>query len=305
MLKMAVNIAVFGAFVLMVAVLGFFLWQTLFATEENSKAEGQPKITYSEKQTGNENPLGTSAVPSVANPGDKAIVRYTKWLAIFTLFLVLATIGLFVSGERAVRVANRSAKAAQKSAEIAERALIAGQRAFISAVLMGIAAKNVETDQVVQWNFTTTWNNAGTTPTRDMRNHISVKMFDGPLPNDWDFPDLWTKNVTSKTPTLLTGPAKGAVQGQTVGAFTVDQIREVINGKKTLYMWGWASYNDVFPSTPRHVTRFAVQIFAGGNPTDPNRMTFNFSYLDRYNCSDGECEGQGRLADWKARDLVE
>jgi hypothetical protein len=233
------------------------------------------------------------------------VAFFTAVLAGSTILLFVIAIGQLWFLSYANKTGEKAAKAAQQSAEIGERALIAGQRPFISAVLTGIAAKNVETDQIVQWNFTTTWTNAGTTPTRDMRNHISVKMFDGPLPDDWDFPDLWTKNSTSRTPTLLTGPARGTVQGQTVGAFTVDQIREVINRRKTLYMWGWAAYNDVFPKTARHITRFAVQIFAGGDPTDPNRMTFNFSYLDRYNCSDGECEGQSRSADWKARDLVE
>lgn len=80
----AINISVFGAFVLMVAVLGFFLWQTLFASEEyrDSKPEAEP--AYEQQESGSKNPLGAGSAPSTKENTDKAIVRYTKWLAIFT-----------------------------------------------------------------------------------------------------------------------------------------------------------------------------------------------------------------------------
>src|ERR1700733_1965537 len=116
MLKMAVNIAVFGAFVLIVAVLGFFLWQTLFATEEYSNGQLKTEPAYSEQQSGGNNPSGTSSSPSSTKSTDEAIADYTKWLAIFTMFLVLATIGLFISGERSVQVARLNALAAKNAA---------------------------------------------------------------------------------------------------------------------------------------------------------------------------------------------
>lgn len=102
---MAINLAIFGAFVIIVAVLGFFLWQTLFASEENGNGHKEPEPTYSEQRSGGEHALRSSPTPSRSNRTEEAIAEYTKWLAIFTLFLVLATIALFVSGERNVRVA--------------------------------------------------------------------------------------------------------------------------------------------------------------------------------------------------------
>ena len=131
MLKTAVNVAVFGAFLLMTLVFGFFLWQTLFATEENGESETQSKPAYSEHQVRNESVLGGRSAPSRSNSTEEAVAEYTKWLAIFTLFLVIATVGLFVSGERNIKVADRSAKAAKQSADAAKNALIAGQRARI------------------------------------------------------------------------------------------------------------------------------------------------------------------------------
>jgi hypothetical protein len=70
-------------------------------------------------------------------------------------------------------------------------------------------------------------------------------------------------------------------------------------------MWGWATHNDVFPQTPIHVTRFAVQIVAGGDPTDKDKMSFSFRFIHNYNCSDDECEHQGYPAWWKPREISE
>jgi hypothetical protein len=75
-------------------------------------------------------------------------------------------------------------------------------------------------------------------------------------------------------------------------------------GKGILYIWGWATYNDVFPGTAKHVTRFAVRLLIGGNPLDSVRCTFTFVPLPRYNCSDEECDRQGYPADWKPRQIT-
>lgn len=120
---MAINIALFGAFLLIVAVLGFFLWQTLFASKEYGDGQEKSEPAYSEQQTSGENSVRSGATPSSSKKTDDAIAEYTKWLAIFTLFLVLATIGLFISGERNVEVARESANAARRSAEAAKNAV--------------------------------------------------------------------------------------------------------------------------------------------------------------------------------------
>jgi hypothetical protein len=129
---MGVNIAVFGAFVLMVAVLGFFLWQTLFVFEKHSNTQPEAKPSYSDQRAGDENSGRVSPAPSRGNATDEAIAEYTKWLAIFTLFLVLATVGLFISGERNVEVARQAANAARQSADLASEALIANTRAWLA-----------------------------------------------------------------------------------------------------------------------------------------------------------------------------
>jgi hypothetical protein len=233
------------------------------------------------------------------------VAFFTLWLVIFTAVLSgvsVIQLKLLVRGET---VAEKSANAANKSAEIAERALIAGQRAFVSVSFEPSGNQDLETGKITFWNFTPIWYNAGDTPTRNMQNHISSKTFDGPLSSEWDFPDLLaaTAPPEDRLPTPIGAAPKGAVRGQTVGGISIDHMREIIAETKQLYMWGWASYNDVFPRTPMHVTRFAVQILVGGDPTDNKKISFVFKFIRRYNCSDEECEHQGYPASWVPRGM--
>ncbi|MGO9771436.1 MAG: hypothetical protein ACLPSW_18160 [Roseiarcus sp.] len=291
MSKMIVNIAVFGAFVLMVFFLGFFLWQTLFASEENSEAESQPKVTYSQKQTGNEKSFRTSTTPSITNPSDKAIARYTKWLAIFTLFLVLATVALFISGERSVQVANRSADAANRSARIATESLFTLQRAFVGVRgFQGLSHLNPTTGKV-WWSFHTTWENSGASPTKSLRFYIGryLENVDIPPTFKFDIPEDIKRPIFFLGPRATLGGAEIHVEG--------DDLLAVQNGSKFLYLWGRADYRDLFDGTPDHVTKFFVKIDIRGDPTkvwdqNTNIVEFIFGAGDRHNCADEDCNEQ-------------
>lgn len=117
--EMVVNIAIFGIFLIIVAAIGFFLWQTLFAPEKQSGAP-HAQHGYADQHRTDKNLVGTAAMPSLSNSANEgAIVEYTRWLAFFTAALVLATIALFISGERNVQISRRFAQAAQTSAEAA------------------------------------------------------------------------------------------------------------------------------------------------------------------------------------------
>jgi hypothetical protein len=131
MLKLAVNIAAFGAFVLIAGALTVFLWDALFAPEKYSDAKRYDKPAYSDQQSGDKHPSGAGFAPSRPNPTEETIASYTKWLVIFTGALALATILLFVSGERGVDVARGTAEAAKETADVANRTLAATQRAWM------------------------------------------------------------------------------------------------------------------------------------------------------------------------------
>jgi hypothetical protein len=225
-------------------------------------------------------------------------------LAFFTGALVVVSafqIGFLIRGER---IATETAQAAKDSADVAKQALIAGQRAFISVSYRTSAHKNIKDGKVYAYGFTPVWFNAGNTPTRNMKNHINIHAIDKEIAGDWDFPNLWVAKVPAekRIPIPMGVSPKGIVDGQSL-AMDIKTIQDVIDGKKFLYFWGSATYNDVFPNTERHVARFAVQIVAGGTPEEPEHMSFSFPLLGKYNCSDEECKYQGIPADWKPRQM--
>jgi hypothetical protein len=49
-------------------------------------------------------------------------------------------------------------------------------------------------------------------------------------------------------------------------AITPQDIVDVQESRKLVYLWGWIRYNDVFPETPQHISHFCWLITATGNP---------------------------------------
>src|SRR5262245_48230301 len=120
MLERTAHLVIFGAFLVICGLIGFFLWNNLFPEKITNRADN-PSNAQPEYQHAYEKLDRASPLPGSRDATDEAIADYTKWLAIFTAFLVLATIGLFVSGERSIEVARQSANAAIKAADAAKQ----------------------------------------------------------------------------------------------------------------------------------------------------------------------------------------
>jgi hypothetical protein len=140
MLDTVTKALVYGAYIVVVCFVGFVLWQALFGPQHSEKHPAKDRAAHSEQQGRDEQFAGAVAGPKPHSPAEQAIADYTRWLAVFTALLVLATVALFVSGERNVEVAGRSADAAKegaaaakKSADVARETLIAANRPWIKA----------------------------------------------------------------------------------------------------------------------------------------------------------------------------
>lgn len=271
--KVALNVAIFGTFLIIVAVLGVFLWQTLFASEEHAQPQAETKPAYSQQGPGNENALRGGAPPRAHNPTEEAIANYTKWLAIFTLFLVLATVALFISGERNVEVAGRSAAAAKDAADAAKESVDLARvnseiqlRAYVVVGELITLAGNLEASAatpITSWKFVIRWKNTGLTPAQDFRANTDVLIF-GPE----GMPDVLDHVQEIKEAPSVT---IGASQAQDVGDFELDMsvIQAVKEGKLRLYIWTSGSYRDVFKGTPRRNSNFSAEIKVTGDIARP------------------------------------
>jgi hypothetical protein len=283
MLKMALNIAVAGAFALIVAVFGVFLWQTLFAAEEYGNGQPKTKPAYSEQQTSGENAPRTSPPPSSTKSTDDAIANYTKWLAIFTMFLVLATIGLFISGERSVQVARINALAARESADVAKTALISAQRAFLYINLFEQSVINQEFRILPQWK------NSGSTPANQLTMWANWKTFPGEIPSDFTYPDLGPGGapaVKKDRNAWYLGPQSTSYAE--ILKIPITAMEEVRVGKLRLFVWGWVEYRDIFEGTPLHRSEFCNEVVVTdmGRKDDQVSVAVSFYKYGPFNKAD-------------------
>lgn len=232
-----------------------------------------PPTSYPSKQQ-------TTAEQEHAQQSQKtSIGRSSFWhflfpdsVAVFTLVLAFATVALGVIAtiqigflDRSERIATETAQAAKASAEAAQdqiqlsrRALVQTQRAFVN--LKGFNVFHIyditQNNKIVDWQFTPIWENSGQTPTKKL--NVISGIHPGEFPPDFEF------KIDKFAPSLL-GP-KGGMTGETY-RISLAEIYEIKSGAKTIYIWGRAEYNDVFPGTRRHYTNFCHKIVVTGDPT--------------------------------------
>jgi hypothetical protein len=138
MLKVLAIVSICAAVVLFVALASMLV---LYSSEQTSPHNNNQPPT-AEKNYGQNSGMQTSKAPKT---GDQKSDNKQKWyysfvnhptdwlLVLFNGLLVLATISLFVSGEKSADAAKEAAKAAKQSADVAKSTLISSQRAWIRA----------------------------------------------------------------------------------------------------------------------------------------------------------------------------
>jgi hypothetical protein len=156
----------------------------------------------------------------------------------------------------------RASKAAQSSADTAKQTLILTQRAMVSVPNFKWQWHPDTSKPGRFWySFRPLWSNSGSTQTRDMKTNVVHSLRDTQLPDGFSFP-LPPHNY----PAIL--EPHGVIEGA-IGTLRDDQLQEVQNGTKFYYIWGTATYVDIFGF--HHTTKFCRQIMnVLGNIQRPN-----------------------------------
>lgn len=126
------------------------------------------------------------------------------------------------------------------------------------------------------------WKNFGTTPGEDVTDSISFLMSDGPLPDDFDYPDLTPSNY-------LGSCAPGATYE--VSTFVpYAELRKVRTEGRRFHIWGWSEYESR-PGKPRHRTEFhwSFDIYGDLEAPDWTQIRFVASNGRRFNGADRYC----------------
>lgn len=223
-------------------------------------------------------------------------------VAAFTLALVLVAAvqaGLFIWQLGYMRISLQDAKGASESARDSAKALQAGTVISKLSMISGERAyvhfngcrwiSHPDHSGRIFWRIRPTWFNSGNTPTRNLRIYVHYELLDKPLGAEYKFIQL---NSPRKPVTLY---PKSGIESQPRDVYGGDLL-DVKDGKKYLYVWGVARYNDVFPDTAEHMTKFCVVATnLSGDPlrswhaTD-NNFDIAFAGFDKHNCADEECD---------------
>jgi hypothetical protein len=217
---------------------------------------------------------------------------YTSILAIFTGVLAVSTIGLWTSTKDAAR-------GGERAANIAEQALFADKRAFIAANGLAQYWELDPATGLYNWRFRPGLFNSGETPTRNMTMHVECEVRTQSLPPGFDF-DTATSPPGRGIITPKAGIQGGLCPLPGQPAITPQDILDSQANQKFIYIWGWIRYNDVFPRTPQHITRYCWLVVVTGNPLTfipntpgqpPTPGTLHFSSIHHTegNCADEEC----------------
>jgi hypothetical protein len=145
--------------------------------------------------------------------------------------------------------------------------------------------------------LTPVWENSGSTPSKALRLvDASARVPVGQDPRSYRFPPL----PPGAQPAIksLIGP-HGVALGVSIW-ITRQQIDEIVGGKSQFWVWGRATYRDVFEKSDDHVTCWAYSVNpqivrspkSSGSKELVSRVGgFSLLGIGAHNCSDEDCKG--------------
>ena len=191
-------------------------------------------------------------------------------LLIFAALLV--AVGAFLAIAFAMQAYYKSLalRAMRRSAQLTERNIAAAQRAFvyISALHWSAVGANVKISPI--------WANAGATPTRRLRISTNWKASHGELPPDFDI------NYVRPPENLFLGPSGKAEIGTVF--IPMRDIQAASEERLNLYVWGRATYDDMFEGSKPHFFEFCQRLEVAGEI--PGNINLSFTQFGLSNGSD-------------------
>jgi hypothetical protein len=131
--------------------------------------------------------------------------------------------------------------------------------------------------------------NSGNTPTRELRVYVAYEHRDTELPKDF----LFLRESVPQRPASIS--PKGVIESLYYDIYG-DDLLSVSEGEKYFYVWGVATYRDVFPQTKERITKFCNVITGiSGDPLigynqNTNPLDIIFTIYHKHNCADEDCD---------------
>jgi hypothetical protein len=165
------------------------------------------------------------------------------------------------------------------------------QRAYVLSNTEYVIHHEIKMGQVDRIKVSPILVNSGTTPAINLRFYASGKVTNT-LPKDFNFPDLPsdTCSKSSERPSIVLGP-KAPLEICPVSV-SATEMKQIIARHLTLYVWGWATYRDVFKSTVRRTEFCAYIDYADNSVLNPQIPPSNvmMGICGAHNCTDEYCK---------------
>jgi hypothetical protein len=173
--------------------------------------------------------------------------------------------------------------AMRRPMELAERNLAFAQRAFV--YVASLTARSTGSDLVV----TPMLENGGATPTRSLRVSTNWRAWHGELPPDFSY-------NYAEPPIRMVLAARGSAA---IGAVEIPMrdVQAAIEDKIQLFVWGRATYDDVFEGSEPHFFEFCYRLDVSG--TTPTGVAVAFAPHGAHNRT--EQDGHRPAAERAAR----
>jgi hypothetical protein len=202
-------------------------------------------------------------------------VSLSEQLLVFAALLV--AVGAFLAIAFALQVfyLGLGLRAMRSYSQKADRSVVITQRAFVyvSELTWSGEGDNIRIGPI--------WSNSGTTPTRKLRIATNWKASHAELRPD----DI---NYVQPPENLFLGPGSKAEFGAIF--IPMRDIQAAIEQRLYLYVWGRATYDDLFEGTKPHFFEFCHRVEVAGET--PDKIGLRFTQFGLSNGSD-EDRGQG------------
>lgn len=193
---------------------------------------------------------------------------------LLVLAALLVAVGAFLAIAFAVQVfyLGLGLRAMRTLSQKSERNVMAAQRAFV--YISELAWDTTDADVTIR----PIWSNSGSTPTRALRIGTNWKASHTELRPDFEI------NYTRPPENLFLGPGAKAEFGAVV--IPMRDIQAAAEQRLHLYVWGRATYGDMFEGTPPHFFEFCHRLEVSGET--PGNFALSFAQFGLSNGSDAD-----------------
>ena len=198
----------------------------------------------------------------------------TDQLSIYGALLVLIGAFLAIAFGLQTFYLSLTLRAVRRAADTTERNMTAAQRAFI--YLSGLEWS--EDGSVLR--VAPIWANSGSTPSRGLRVSTNWKASHGELPADF------TYTYAQVPQHLFLGPNGRAGLGAVY--FPMRDVQAALEERMSLYVWGRATYGDLFEGTEPHFFEFCYRVDVKGSV--PNNLSVSFTQYGLRNRCDEDAQ---------------